>query len=206
MTRGWRWAILGASGVILGAVGYIAGGDSGGPLLALVGLIGGPLLLDRLLSIGQLVSDQVRDVESSSSLTPHRISEAEAEMIAAADPMTRELVPDLVEALPSKLDHGERLTDAAVSKSAGGPGLVAVTDRRVLFMPSAAPDEIQAFGYGELSSLSERASGELVAIAFVGPSGATMLEVEVSPPNASRIAMHVRGRIGTPPVAPGRAD
>ena len=30
MTRGWRWAIEGGSGLVLAVAGYLAGGDSGG--------------------------------------------------------------------------------------------------------------------------------------------------------------------------------
>jgi hypothetical protein len=116
--------------------------------------------------------------------------------------MTRELVPELVQGLPARLAPGERLAEAAVAKSSGGPGLLAVTDRRVLFIPSSDPEHPQELGYGEVGSISERASGELVALALLGRSGSPLLEIEVSPPNAARIVMHVRSRIATPPVSP----
>src|SRR5437867_8854098 len=150
MTRKWRWAIEGGSGLVLAAVGYFAGGNSGGKLLALIGLIGGPFIVGKLLSIGQTVSDQIREVEALPPTPRRRLSAADLEMTVAVDPVTRELVPELVQAVPAKLSPGERLADAAVARTSGGPGLLAVTDRRVMFMRSDEPDQVEEVGFAEV--------------------------------------------------------
>jgi hypothetical protein len=166
MTRWQRTLIIGLAGAAGAGLGYAAGGGARdqGWLLGLVGLIGGMFLAGKVLSliwqVGDL-ADRRRSLSRRMDETdpsPERFvaggsTEATIARFAAMDPLVPELVPDELAALPKMLDPSETMGGLTGATRNGKPGLLAVTDRRLVFVAKGQP------GHAEIEIPLEHVTG-----------------------------------------------
>jgi len=113
--------------------------------------------------------------------------------------------PDEVAALPGALEAGERLRGVGLGTRDGVGGLLAVTDRRLLFLRKGGG--VDAFAIGSLLSATVREGTVLGTLTVEHAGGAATFEVA-----ASALA-HVAGGLGVPvrtlgaePPAPPTAE
>ncbi len=109
--------------------------------------------------------------------------------LAAREDLTL-FAPDEVAALPGALEAGERVTGVGLGTRDGVGGLLAVTDRRLLFLRKGGG--VEAFAIGSLVSATVREGPVLGTLTVEHAEGAATFEVA-----ASALA-HVAGGLGVP--------
>jgi hypothetical protein len=208
VTRGAKWAVM-ATGALLGAVvGYLLGkrtAQSG--LLALGGIVGGTFLASGILRLvtgvrafSENQEGWMREVEGLSANPQGRLGsatlwrdgpQAVIEAIVAKDPTLQVLAPDQLASLPSVLHQGEGVAHLVAGTLGGRPGLLAVTDRRVLFLEQDG-GRIELV-FNEITRLEATGADLLGTIEIATPAGRFAFQV----PGAAvdQICEYLRGRV-----------
>lgn len=151
MTRWQRTVIIGLAGGVGGALAYAAGGGENdqGWFLGLFGFVGAMFLAGRVLVLISQVGDlsnrrrwlgpRIRTDPSPGLLLAPATPEATIARFAALDPLLAELAPEELAALPTMLDPKETVGGLTGVTRNGKPGLLAVTDQRLFFVPKGRP-------------------------------------------------------------------
>lgn len=203
MARGQRLLVIGAGGALSALASASvarrvgAPGEAVAPAL-LLGFAFGAFFGSRVLAaLGppRRVAEDVRALRGAGGGTvdagPPLAAAPEdvGDWLAAREDLTL-FAPDEVAALPGALEAGERVTGVGLGTRDGVGGLLAVTDRRLLFLRKGGG--VDAFAIGSLVSATVREGPVLGTLTVEHAGGAATFEVA-----ASALA-HVAGGLGVP--------
>ena len=147
--------------------------------------------LDRFRTLGDGVPGAGRgSVEPGAGPPPPAGGPEEVEgWLAAREDLTL-FAPDGVAALPAALEPGERVTGVGLGTRDGVGGLLAVTDRRILFLRKAGG--VDAFVLGSIVSATVREGPVLGALTVEHAGGEATFEV------AAPALAHLAAGLGVP--------